>query len=93
MPKEIRPRSAVSGPGVTIFNEDSYRTLQSDIAKASNNAGVAVGLVLPAIDPYVRMSWTETAREATNDWPGKVIPWLDSLSDGRPLRLVLGFDS
>jgi len=43
--------------------------------------------------PYVQMSWEETAREATNDWPEQVIPWLESLAAGRPLRLVLGFDS
>lgn len=43
--------------------------------------------------PYVRMSWDETARSATNDWPGQVIPWLEKLAEGKPLRLVLGFDS
>ena len=44
-------------------------------------------------EPYVRMSWPETARSATHDWPGTVIPWLDSLAEGRALRLILGFDS
>lgn len=43
--------------------------------------------------PYVGTNWKESARSATNDWPGKVIPWLTSLAAGRPLRLVLGFDS
>lgn len=42
---------------------------------------------------HVRITWTETAREATGDWIGQVLPWLESLSDGRPLRLVFGFDS
>ena len=44
-------------------------------------------------EPYVRMCWPESARGATGDWPGPVIPWLTQLSDGRPLRLILGFDS
>jgi hypothetical protein len=39
------------------------------------------------------MGWPETARSATYDWPGKVIPWLEQLAAGRPLRLVIGFDS
>lgn len=43
--------------------------------------------------PYVRMGWPVTAREATWDWPGDVIPWLEKMADGRPLRLVVGFDS
>lgn len=46
-----------------------------------------------AKQPYVRVWWQETARSATNDWPGRIIPWLERLADGRPLRLVLGFDS
>lgn len=42
---------------------------------------------------HVRVKWTETAREGTNDWAGSVTPWLRSLANGRPLRLVFGFDS
>ena len=41
-------------------------------------------------DPYGK-EWT--AREATGDWPGKVIPWLRKLAKKRPLRLLMGFDS
>ncbi len=68
-----------AGPGIKVYSPDAY-----DAAKAA-------GTLVPR--PYVRMWWTETAREATNDYPGKVIPWLESLAHGRPLRLVLGFDS
>lgn len=42
---------------------------------------------------HVRMTWTETAREGTRDWAGEVLPWLESVADGHPLRLVFGFDS
>lgn len=42
---------------------------------------------------HVAVTWTETAREGTGDWPTIVLPWLDSLAQGRPLRLVFGFDS
>ncbi len=43
--------------------------------------------------PHVRVAWTETAREATDDWPGHVIPFLEGIGNGRPVRLLLGFDS
>ena len=42
---------------------------------------------------HVRLSWKETAREGTGDWIGDVQPWLETLAEGRPLRLVFGFDS
>ncbi len=42
---------------------------------------------------HVSVKWTESARDGTRDWPGKVIPWLDTLAAGQPLRLVFGFDS
>lgn len=42
---------------------------------------------------HVQIAWKETAREGTGDWAGEVLPWLDSLADGQPLRLVFGFDS
>lgn len=69
----------ISGPGIKTYSPNQYR-------EAKANGGLAV-------HPYVRMSWQETAREATNDWPGKVLPWLESISDGHQLRLVIGFDS
>jgi len=47
----------------------------------------------PKAFTHVRLVWKETAREATGDWAGQVLPWLESLADGRPLRLVFGFDS
>lgn len=68
-----------SGPGIRVYDPDAY--------KAAKAAGTLVKR------PHVRMGWTETAREATGDWPGQVLPWLDSLAEGRPLRLVMGFDS
>lgn len=69
----------ISGDGIGTYEPDAYKQ-----AKALGR--------LPE-RPHVRMGWPETARQATNDWPGKVLPWLDSLAAGRPLRLVLGFDS
>jgi hypothetical protein len=42
---------------------------------------------------YVRCYWSETAREATGDWAGKVLPKLMEIAAGRPLRLLVGFDS
>jgi hypothetical protein len=69
----------VSGPDIEVFTPQGY-------------ADAKLRKTLPK-KPYVRMSWPETARSATNDWPGAVIPWLDSLSEGKPIRLVLGFDS
>lgn len=42
---------------------------------------------------HVSITWKETAREATGDWPTEILPWLAMLADGRPLRLVMGFDS
>ena len=76
------PRSysgGIVGAGIVTYEPDAYRLAKTNGVLAKR--------------PYVRMAWTETAREATNNWPGDVIPWLDSLAAGRPLRLVLGFDS
>jgi hypothetical protein len=70
---------ATSGPGIATYDPATYAAVKFSASLAER--------------PHVRMSWKETAREATNDWPGKVLPWLDSLAAGRPLRLVLGFDS
>lgn len=44
-------------------------------------------------DKYVEYKWRDSARTMTNDWPGRVIPWLEDLAEGKPLRLVIGFDS
>ncbi len=44
-------------------------------------------------DVYVRVSWKDTARDATHDWPGQVLPRLEQIAAGRPLRLVFGFDN
>jgi hypothetical protein len=71
--------SDVSGGGVVIYTPSEYR------------AALSTGRL--ATRPYVRAEWTESARVATRDWPGDVLPWLRELSAGRPLRLVIGFDS
>jgi len=34
-----------------------------------------------------------SAREMSSDWPGQVLPILRAISHGKPLRLVIGFDS
>lgn len=70
---------AVSGPGIQTYSPMNYT-----IAKSTHT-------LVP--EPYVRIAWEESAREATYDWPGTVIPWLEQLAAGRPLRLILGFDS
>jgi hypothetical protein len=70
---------AIYGPGIRTYEPGAYRAAKSRGALAER--------------PHVRMGWTETARQATNDWPGTVLPWLDSLAAGRQLRLVLGFYS
>lgn len=69
----------ISGKGIVEYTPERYEAAKADGTLAEH--------------PYVRMSWTETAREATSDWPGQVLPWLASLADGQPLRLVFGFDS
>lgn len=68
----------ISGPGIRVYDPDDY--------KASKAAGSLCKR------PYVRMGWPMSAREATG-WPDEVIPWLETLADGHPLRLVMGFDS
>jgi hypothetical protein len=69
----------ISGPGIRVYEPDDYKREK-----------LAHTLVER---PYVRMGWPETARDATGDWIGTVAPWLDELAAGRPLRLVMGFDS
>lgn len=70
----------ISGNGIGVYsNAASYEQ-----AKAAGTL---------AARPFVRISWVETAREATYDWPGKVIPFLEGIGKGRPVRLLLGFDS
>lgn len=69
----------VTGPGILIYEPDDYKSakLRGDLCER----------------PYVRMGWPITAKDATGDWPGEVLPWLDTLAAGRPLRLLMGFDS
>ena len=69
----------VMGPGIKTYEPDEY--------KAARETGTLVER------PHVRMGWPMTARAATGDWPGQVIPWLETLADGKQLRLILGFDS
>lgn len=70
---------SVVGSGIAVYDPPTYLALKRSGQLAEK--------------PYVRMAWKETARQATGNWPGKVIPWLEGLADGRELRLVLGFDS
>jgi|SRR5580692_1271902 hypothetical protein len=42
---------------------------------------------------YVETTWSETARHATNNWIGEVVPVLDAIAGCGDLRLVMGFDS
>lgn len=72
--------SGISGPDVVVYrSRDEYRFA----AKAK---------MLPK-SPHIKIEWNESARSATGDWAGDVIPWLESIAAGRPLRLLLGFDS
>jgi hypothetical protein len=68
-----------SGPGIVVYSPDEYEHHKREGSLSEH--------------PHVRMFWVESARSATYDWPGKVLPWLRKLAAGRPLRLVLGFDS
>ena len=54
---------------------------------------VAANLVPTDADVYIEAWWKETAREATADWAGEILPALEDVAAGRPLRLVIGFDS
>jgi hypothetical protein len=79
--QSFRPDSycgGVSGPGVRVYSPQEYA-----IAKLT-------GL---AAHPYVRVAWEDSARDATYDWAGVCLPWLREIAAGRPLRLVMGFDS
>lgn len=69
---------SVVGAGVYIYTPASYV-----IARDSRT-------LVPK--PYVRMAWQRSAADATG-WPEHVIPWLRQLANGRPLRLIIGFDS
>ena len=69
----------VSGKDVQVYDRPGYLE-----AKRMNRL---------AKDSYVRIAWQESARSATGDWPGTVIPWLEQLAEGKPLRLIIGFDS
>lgn len=69
----------ISGPGIRVYDRPGYLE-----AKRMDRLAPC---------PHVRTSWTRTARQATNDWPGQVIPWLEGLAEGKELRLVMGFDS
>lgn len=80
--RNLAPRNycgGISGPDIKEYTPDAYEVAKHDRTLVKR--------------PHVQLSWTETAREATNDWPGAVIPWLESLAESRRLRLVIGFDS
>lgn len=54
---------------------------------------IHISIQREAKNPYIQTSWKESARVATGDWLGQVIPWLEMLAEGKPLILVMGFDS
>lgn len=77
-----RPESwsgGIAGPGIETYDIPTYLEMKR------------IGRPM-APRPHVRTSWRNTAAEATG-WPEHVLPWLEKLADGRPLRLVIGFDS
>jgi hypothetical protein len=69
----------ISGPGIAVYDEAAWKNLLSGETIATK--------------PYVRVQWMETAREATGDWAGTALPWLEEIAGGKQLRLVIGFDS
>lgn len=71
----------VWGPKVVVYDIPEYH-----LAKKA-------GTLPEPENTFITMYWQETAREATGDWPGQVIWWLEELAAGRELRLVFGFDS
>jgi hypothetical protein len=70
----------VSGPKIRIVSEDAWLVMPQD----ERNDGTRW---------HIRVSWLETARQASNDFPGTVIPWLRQFGDPEAVRLVVGFDS
>ncbi len=69
----------ITGDGIAVYEPGAY----TEAKRAGRLAPRA----------HIRVTWGETAREATNDWAGAVLPWLRDLAASRPLRLVIGFDS
>lgn len=88
-----------------IVTRDEYARMQREgESRPKSWCGGISGLGVLTVTPqqllerpmpftHVSLQWTETAREGTGEWPTVVLPWLDSLADGHPLRLVFGFDS
>lgn len=80
---EHEPKSwsgGVTGPSIEILSEaEAMKRLASGI-------NIHDGL-------HVECFWGCTAREATNDWAGQVLPVLKKIADGKPLRLLISFDS
>lgn len=70
-----------------ITEADAYRRLQANVPLTSEEPRAIAEPVL------VRAEWQVTARAATYDWPGRILPILEQIAGGQPLRLVLGFDS
>lgn len=79
----------ISGPGIRQISEaDAFRRLQANVPIEKRDEHRYFGELV-----HVRAEWQVTARTATSDWAGKVLPVLEQIAAGRPLRLVLGFDS
>ncbi len=71
--------SGISGPKIVCYTEDQWEAMNRTAPKD--------------VDAHIKASWSKTAREATNDWIGEVAPRLREISQGRDLRLIIGFDS
>jgi hypothetical protein len=67
----------ITGPNVEIISE-------ADAHRRTENLHDSL---------YVETTWSETARQATNNWIGEVGPVLDRIAGRQALRLVMGFDS
>ena len=58
-----------------------------------------LGLTWVSLEELEAYPWDTTfyesmsAREMSADWPGQVLPILRAISQGKPLRLLIGFDS
>lgn len=81
---------AVTGPGITTFTQTQWERERHRYLPLPEIRDKRLGM---NAKQFIQVSWDETARAATGDYPGKVIPFLEKLAAGRPLRLVLGFDS
>jgi hypothetical protein len=70
----------ISGPKIRVVDEATWTAMPTE--ERDNGT-----------DWHIRVSWVETARSASGDWPGIVLPWLARFGKPDEVRLVIGFDS